>query len=116
MENPYVNILGHPDDSRFPLDYEAVVRSAKEQGVLLELNNNSLHPLGARQNPLPNDIEMLEYCMKYGSPIILGSDAHTQEDVGNHKFVQILLKELDFPEELIVNHSVKEYQKYINRK
>ena len=23
MENPYVNILGHPDDSRFPLDYEA---------------------------------------------------------------------------------------------
>lgn len=116
MENPYVNILGHPDDSRFPLDYEAVVRSAKEQGVLLELNNNSLHPLGARQNPLPNDIEMLEYCMKYGSPIILGSDAHTQEDVGNHKFVQILLEELDFPEELIVNHSVKEYQKYINRK
>lgn len=75
MENPYVNILGHPDDSRFPLDYEAVVRSAKEQGVLLELNNNSLHPLGARQNPLPNDIEMLEYCMKYGAPIVLGSDA-----------------------------------------
>ena len=49
MENSYVNILGHPDDSRFPLDYEAVVRSAKEQGVLLELNNNSLHPLGARR-------------------------------------------------------------------
>ena len=92
------------------------MRSAKEQVVLLELNNNSLHPLGARQNPLPNDIEMLEYCMKYGSPIILGSDAHTQEDVGNHKFVQILLEELDFPEELIVNRSVKEYQKYINRK
>ena len=71
---------------------------------------------GARQNPLPNDIEMLEYCMKYGAPIVLGSDAHTQEDVGNHKFVQILLEELDFPEELIVNRSVKEYQKYINRK
>ena len=27
-----------------------------------------------------------------------------------------LLEELDFPEELIVNRSVKEYQKYINRK
>ena len=116
MENSYVNILGHPDDSRFPLDYEAVVRSAKEQGVLLELNNNSLHPLGARQDPLPNDIEMLEYCKKYGAPIILGSDAHTQEDVGNHTFVRILLEEMDFPEELIVNRSVAEYQKYINRK
>ncbi|MFQ9152331.1 MAG: hypothetical protein ACLR6B_13380 [Blautia sp.] len=50
------------------------------------------------------------------APIILGSDAHTQEDVGNHTFIRILLEELDFPEELIVNRSVAEYQKYINRK
>lgn len=116
MKNPYVNILGHPDDSRFPLDYEAVVQAAKEEGVLIELNNNSLHPLGARKNPIPNDIEILKYCQKYNVPIILGSDAHTQEDVGNHKFVQILLEELDFPEELIVNRSVAEYKRYINRR
>lgn len=115
MRNPYVNILGHPDDSRFPLDYEAVVRTAKEEGVLIELNNNSLHPLGARQNPIPNDIEILKYCRKYNAPIILGSDAHTQEDVGNHRFVQILLEAVNFPEELIVNRSVTEYKKYINR-
>lgn len=115
MRNPYVNILGHPDDSRFPLDYEVVVRTAKEEGVLIELNNNSLHPLGARQNPIPNDIEILKYCRKYNAPIILGSDAHTQEDVGNHRFVQILLEAVNFPEELIVNRSVTEYKKYINR-
>ena len=115
MKNPYVDILGHPDDSRFPLDYLAVVLAAKETGVLLELNNNSLHPLGARRDPIPNDIEMLTYCRKYDVPVILGSDAHTQEDVGNHRFVQILLDELDFPEELVVNRSVTEYKKYINR-
>jgi len=22
MDNPYVNIIGHPDDSRYPVDYE----------------------------------------------------------------------------------------------
>lgn len=115
MKNPYVDILGHPDDSRFPLDYLAIVQAAKEQHVLIELNNNSLHPLGARQNPIPNDIEILKYCRQYQVPIILGSDAHTQEDVGNHRFVEILLEAVDFPEELIVNRSVEEYKKYINR-
>lgn len=116
MQNPYVNILGHPDDSRFPLNYEEIVKAAGEEGVLIELNNNSLHPLGARQNPIANDVEILKYCEKYQVPIILGSDAHTQEDVGNHKFVKILLEAVDFPEELIVNRSVEEYKRYINRK
>ena len=26
MDNPYVNIIGHPDDSRYPVDYEQLVR------------------------------------------------------------------------------------------
>ena len=28
MENPLVKILGHPDDSRYPMDYEELVRAA----------------------------------------------------------------------------------------
>ena len=44
MKNPYVNIIGHPDDGRYPLDYVAVVQAAREYGVLLELNNSSLRP------------------------------------------------------------------------
>lgn len=115
MKNPYVNILGHPDDGRFPLDYRAVVQAAKEFGVLIELNNNSLHPLCTRENPIPNDIELLKYCKEYGAPVILGSDAHIQEDVGNHQFLEILLEAVDFPETLIVNRSKEEYKAYINR-
>lgn len=115
MENPYVNIIGHPDDSRYPVDYERLVKGAKEQGVLLELNNTSLHPKSSRQNAEPNDVVMLGLCKEYGVPIILGSDAHTQEDIGNLKYTLPLLERLKFPEELIVNRSVEEYKKYINR-
>ncbi len=115
MENPYVNIIGHPDDSRYPLDYEALVAAAKENGVLLELNNNSLHPKSSRSNGRPNDLVMLELCKKQRVPIIIGSDAHMQEEIGNHQFAEEVLKEVDFPEELIVNRSVEEYKKYINR-
>ncbi len=115
MENPYVNIIGHPDDSRYPLDYDALVRAAKEHEVLLELNNSSYQPGGSRKEPLPNDLKMLKLCLKYQVPIILGSDAHTQEDVGNHSYVDELLRKTDFPEKLVVNRSVEEYKKYINR-
>lgn len=115
MENPYVNIIGHPDDSRYPLDYDALVRAAKEHEVLLELNNSSYQPEGSREDPMPNDLKMLELCMKYQVPIILGSDAHTQEDVGNHRELDGLLEQTGFPEKLVVNRSVEEYKKYINR-
>lgn len=115
MENPWVNIIGHPDDSRYPLNYEALVRGAKDCGILLELNNNSLNPMGSRQNPVPNDIRMLNLCKQYQVPIIINSDAHTQEEVGNHCYTDEILARTEFPEKLIVNRSVAEYKKYINR-
>lgn len=115
MENPYVNIIGHPDDSRYPVDYEALVRGAKEHGVLLELNNSSLDPVGARKDPIQNDVIMLELCKKYQVPIVMDSDAHSPNNVGNHCFSLALLECVDFPEELIVNTSVETYKQYINR-
>jgi len=115
MENPAVNIIGHPDDSRYPVDYEALVLSAKEHGKLIELNNGSLHPLGARQDPLPNDVRLLELCRKYGVMVIQNSDAHCADEVGNHQFTDLLLEEMDFPQELVVNRSVELYKSFINR-
>ena len=37
---------------------------------------------------------------------MIGSDAHTDTDVGRHDLAHALLEELHFPEELIVNRSV----------
>lgn len=115
MKNPYVNIIGHPDDSRFPVNYKDLVLSAKEKGILLELNNSSLKSNGARVNPLENDIEMLELCKKYGVPIVINSDSHIDTEVGNHDQAQKLLEQVDFPEELVINRSVDEFKKYVNR-
>ncbi|MDY4516102.1 MAG: phosphatase [Lachnospiraceae bacterium] len=115
MNHPYVNIIGHPDDSRYPVDYEILVKAAKDKGVLLELNNTSLHPKSSRKDAAPNDRILLRLCKEYEVPIILGSDAHTQEDIGNHRYLDALLEETAFPENLIVNRSVDEYKKYINR-
>lgn len=115
MENPYVNIIGHPDDARYPVDYEAIVQAAGEHHILLELNNTSLQPFSTRVGAKENDIILLNLCKKYGVPVIMGSDAHTQEDIGNFRNAEVLLEETGFPEELLVNCSVEQYKKYINR-
>ncbi len=115
IENPAVNILGHPDDARFPVDYEEIVAAAKEHHVLLELNNTSLCPHTTRKDARPNDIAMLEFCRSYEVPIIVNSDAHCAMDVGGHEYAEALLVELDFPECLVVNNSVETYKKYTNR-
>ncbi|MDO5417953.1 MAG: phosphatase, partial [Lachnospiraceae bacterium] len=48
MENPHIQIIGHPDDSRYPLDYQALVAAAKKHHKLLEINSSSLHPKSPR--------------------------------------------------------------------
>lgn len=113
MKNPHVHIIGHPDDGRFPVDYETLVCGARENHVLLEVNSSSLHPACHRQNARENYIRMLELCRQYQVPVILDSDAHCEADVGNHARALALLKELDFPEELVVNSSLERAAEYI---
>ena len=103
MENPYVSILGHPDDGRFPFDYERLVKAAKATDTILEINNNSLSGKSFRPNAKENDILLLDWCKKLEVFVIMDSDAHIASAVGNHENSLSLLKEIDFPEELIVN-------------
>lgn len=74
--------------------------------MLLELNNSSLNPNGFRRDSEENDREILRYCKEYQVPVVLGSDAHVEEDVGNFDRAVALLEKENFPEELVVNTSV----------
>ncbi len=113
MENPYVQIIGHPDNSRIPLDYESLVKAAKEHHVLLEVNNSSLKPGSPRPCARENYYTMLELCRRYNTAVILGSDSHCAADVGCHDQAAALLREMDFPEELVVNRSLKALGEYL---
>lgn len=113
MKNPHVHIIGHPDDNRFPVDYETLVCAAKENHVLLEVNSSSLHPKSSRKNARENYIAMLELCRRYGVSVVINSDAHCEADVGNHARALALLKELSFPENLVVNSSLDKAARFI---
>ena len=58
---------------------------------------------------------MLKLCMEYQAPVIVDSDAHMDSLVGSHQYVQKILEELQFPEELVVNRSVEVFKKYVNK-
>lgn len=103
MENPMVKILGHPDDSRYPMDYEEVVRAAARLRVALEVNNSSLHPLASRRGARENIHMLLNACLRHGASVILGTDSHICSAVGDFTQVDQLLREVDFPRELIIN-------------
>lgn len=115
MENPLINILGHPDDGRFPVDYDAVVTAAKETRTLLELNNSSLSPDAFRVNARENDIRMLQLCREKNVPIIMGSDAHFYTSVGAHEYAEALIEEADFPKELVMNYFPEKLKLFLNQ-
>lgn len=113
MNNPDIHIIGHPDDGRFPLDYDLLAKAAKETNTLLEVNNASLLPTSYRPNARENYLKMLDACMKYQTSVILNSDAHVDTLVGRHDASEALLKEIQFPEELVINTSVSKFQSFI---
>lgn len=115
MKNPCVNIIGHPDDGRYEVDYEALVQGAREYGKVLELNNHSMDPDCNRENAVENDTIMLEYCKKYQVPVVMDSDAHFDLLIGEFDLARALLTKLDFPEDLVLNRSVDAVKKYVNR-
>lgn len=115
IKNPYVNIIGHPDDGYYPLDYEKVVKAAKENHKLLEVNNNSLNPAGFRLNTYENDKAMLEVCKVYNQPIVIGSDAHWISQVGRHDRAKKLIDNIKFPYELVMNYDLEQFRGYINK-
>ena len=115
-ENPRVKILGHPDDGRYPVDYERLVPAAKERGAALELNNSSLLPGSTRLDGRKNAAALLKTCKKYGAPVVLGSDAHIWYDVGRFEEAFALLDEVGFPQELILNLSPDGIRAVLNRR
>ena len=116
MEHPYVDIIGHPDDGRYEIDYEALVQGAKEYGKVLELNNHSMDPDCNRQNAVENDTVVLNLCKKYHVPVVMDSDAHFDLLIGEFDLARDLLEKLDFPEELVLNRSTDAIREYVNRK
>lgn len=100
-----VDIAGHPDDEKIPLQTEDLVKACADYHTAIELNNASLLPDGYRGNARQRDTELLELCEKFGVLVAMGSDSHGARQVGEFSLAEQLLREVSFPEKLVVNYS-----------
>lgn len=101
MKHPKVRIIGHCDDSRFPVDYQELIKAALEYDVLPEINNVSLQPGSYRKDCRKNCISLLKVCEQLGCPVILSSDSHGRKHVGEVTEALKLIREVGFPEKMI---------------
>ena len=108
-----VRFISHPDDDRCPLDYEMLVKGARDNHVALEVNNSSLTPGNSRLNADKNYRMMLEYCEKYRVPVIVNTDAHDPSAVGRFDAALSLIQSLGFDEELVLNTDEEKLLRFI---
>jgi putative hydrolase len=103
-KNPFVDIVTHPEDVQYPLDFDKLAGYAKSHGIALECNNSKI--LNRRVNP-ELMMELLDSCKRAGCRIAVNSDAHALKEIGCDEAVRPLLAKTGFPEELIVNRNAK---------
>ena len=106
MEHPSVKILGHADNPAYPVDYEVLARKAKKSSVIFEINEASLAPYGYRGDTRENCAEILRVSRRYDLPVLLSSDSHGPEHVGDFTFAARFVHEQAFPESLILNNQL----------
>ncbi|MDR3013288.1 MAG: PHP domain-containing protein [Chitinispirillales bacterium] len=101
-KNPCVDIITHPNDPHYPVDYRRLAEAAKAHGVAIELNNSKI--LYARSETACA-MELIEACRDVGCLMAVNSDTHAIHELGDDSSVRPLLKAANFPEELIVNRN-----------
>ncbi len=115
MENPYVNVIGHPTGrligvrEGYPLDIDAVIKKAKETGTALEIN----------AQPLRMDLDdiWIKKCVEEGVKLVISTDSH---NLGNFAYMEIGVglarRGWATKKDILNTKSWKEIQKFVNQK
>ncbi|HSV30710.1 MAG TPA: phosphatase [Atribacteraceae bacterium] len=101
LMNPLVNIIAHAGNPKYPFDYERVIDRAVEAGKVFEINNSSFSV--SRKGSWENCRLIAQEVMKRGGSVLVSSDAHFCEEIGEYHDALALLEDIGFPEERILN-------------
>lgn len=113
-KNNKVEIVGHLGNPNYSIDFDAIVKKAKDKDIMIEINNSSI--LGtSRSGSNNNCTNIAKLCMKYGTKIILSSDSHINFSIGHFDESLEMLKSIDFPTELIMNEPDKLIEHFKNK-
>ncbi|MDR1674652.1 MAG: phosphatase [Oscillospiraceae bacterium] len=112
-ENPFVDAVGHPACSRFPFDYEKVVKVYKQYGKFLEINESNMNARAGAQELTEH---LLRLCMQFDVPVVVSSDCHFCDSIGKTPKIEGIMRKLKFPYELIFNRKMETVLEYIAKR
>ena len=112
-DNQHINAVGHSGTEVFKYDYEKVIPQLAKNGILIEINNSTFN---FKKSSMSNCIDIIKICKKNNARIVVDTDAHFSTYVGRAEPALKVLKDLDFPQKLIVNGSVETMQAYMKEK
>lgn len=106
MKNPCVKILGHSDNTHYPVNYDALARAARKPARSLRSTKLLLHLMAIVATQRENCFEILRCCRKYDLPLLLSSDSHGLEHIGDFTCAAEFVHQAMFPEQLILNNQI----------
>lgn len=113
MQNPYVDIIAHPGNPKFPVDLEKIAHAAKMTGKVLEINNSSFTQ--SRPGSLPRCTELAKAAARLGNLVAINSDAHNCFEVGDVNKALEVARIAGLKKEQIINTSTNLVKDFINK-
>nr|WP_035317703.1 phosphatase [Clostridium sp. 12(A)] len=111
--NPLVDIIGHSGTPGFSYDYERVIPEFKRYEKAVEINEATFH---VRKQSVENCMNIARLCALHGVFVIVNSDAHFCKLVGVFHNALEMLRQINFPEELILNEDGKRLEAWLQRR
>lgn len=111
--NKWIDAIGHCTTNRYPVDFEPIVKKCAECGKFVEINESSIiYKKGSREN----SYTILKLCKKYGVQVVVNTDSHYCDLIGETSNAQQIISELDFPKKLIFNSDFDRVCEYISKR
>ena len=112
-DNPAIDIITHPNDDAYDIDFRKRAECAAAHEVALELNNSK-----TALRRVSDDVtrKLISACRDAGCHMAVNSDAHAVTELGRDENVRPLLVECDFPENMIVNRDADAAQSFVENR
>lgn len=114
MANPRVKAISHSGNPEFPVHFEDLVRGALETGTALEINNSSFSM--SRRGSRENCEYLAGLLARAGALVIVGSDAHIAQGVGDFDEAIAVLEKAGVRAEQVVNSSYERLLEFLRLK
>lgn len=114
MENPHIDVIVHPGNPEFPINAREVMEASIKYNTPIEINNSSLTV--SRIGSCENCQNIARLARELGAKVVIGSDAHIDEDVGKFARSLEIVKEAGLTEKDVINSSLESINKHFINK